>query len=189
MIDAWEIIGRWVTDAAFATAIFNTNSATGYPLNATHRVKIPEQNFTNLRAVVASKLNSPVSLMALGEILVAMRFPKFGEAHEGLKQAIAGTAVNTTNRNSLFYTALGAAIVDPKLRQQIATGSKQWSDFGFHLTQNDVTDANAILRAPAVQSTADVFCMRCWSEGCNLKTEFWPSHAHPLESFVQVGTF
>jgi len=180
MIDAWEIVGRLVTDAAFETAVFAINYATPYAVNLSNRAQIPKPDFDALRAVVATRLTGPISLMALGEILVAMRAPNFKATLDQLAAAIANTGVNTGGRTPMFYTALGATMVDSKLRAVIAGN---FPAYGFKL-DGDAPDAAKIITDAGVGPKADAFCASCWSKGCNLKTVFWDAHIHPVETLV-----
>ena|ERR1700733_13793164 len=178
MIDAWEIIGRLLTDADFETAVFGGVYSGPYPMNTSNRVSIPKTDYDALQAAVSSKVKGPMSLMALGEILVAMRVPNFRNVLAALAKAIAATGVNTAGRDPVFYQALGASMVDMQLLAQIPN---RFQKFGFNLGAAQ-PDATTIVTDSAVTAAAQPFCDACWERGCSLKTIFWPAHVHPVEN-------
>jgi len=179
MIDAWEIIGRVLTDADFRNTVLKCGSTKPYPVNATSRADIPDDDYDRLRDAVGTKVKGPISLMALGEMLIAMRIPGLKEPLGKLAAAICNTGVNTTDRTPLFYAALGAAMVDQELLKQLPYDVKR---FGFDLTQKDEDDLKNIITDQNVIDAEDPFCMSCWSEGCNLKMLYWEGHLHPIEN-------
>jgi hypothetical protein len=177
MIDAWEMVGRLLTDNAFETAVFGGVYSGPYPMNTCNRVQIPQKDYDTLQAAARTKMQGPLSLMALGEVLVAMRVPNFRNALDGLARAITATGVNTAGRDPVFYQALGASMVDMRLLAQIPNN---FQNFGFNLGGAQ-PDATRIVTDNGVTTAAKAFCGTCWARGCNLKTILWPEHVHPVE--------
>jgi len=178
MTDAWEIVGRLLTDVAFETAVFGAAYSGPYPMNASNRVSIPETDYKALKAAVSTKVKGPISLMALGEILVAMRLPNFRSALDTLAKAIAAAGANTTGQEPIFYQALGATLVDMQLLAQIPN---KFQNFGFDLGGAQ-PDATKIVTDNHVIAAAQPFCNSCWAKGCLMKTIFWSDHIHPVEN-------
>jgi hypothetical protein len=182
MIDAWEIVGRLATDRAFATTVFGAKYTTPYQSTPNNRAVIPGPDYDALRKQVRTKIAGPVSLMALGELLVAMRLPGVKDSLDKLAAAIDATGVKTAGRSPMFYAALGASLVDMNLRTQIPGN---FGNFGFNLGA-DEADATKIITDPGVQKLGQDFCKTCWSEGCLMKTIFWPAHVHPFEFTLKM---
>jgi hypothetical protein len=178
MTDAWEIVGRLLTDADFETAVFGGVYSGPYPMNTSNRVSIPQADFDTLRSAVSTKVKGPLSLMGLGEILVAMRIANFRNVLDALAKTIANTGVNTAGRDPVFYQALGATMVDRQLMAQIPG---KFQNFGFNLGAAQ-PDATTIVTDNNVIAAMLPFCAACWEKGCLLKTLFWPEHVHPVEN-------
>jgi hypothetical protein len=178
MTDAWEIIGRLITDDEFKTEIFGGVYSGPYPMNTTNRAQIPEQDYQTVRERAATKVKGPISLAAAGEVLIAMRFPDFRPRLDDLAKAIKTTGINTAGRKPVFYQTLGASMADMRLLGRIAN---RFSEFGLEVG-GDNDDLTTVLTDNGVIAAAKAFCSTCWTGGCQLRMIFWPEHVHPVES-------
>src|ERR1035438_8703373 len=135
MTDSWEILGRLAADATFRGKVLNTTFNPPYSVGANGRAAIPKGDYDNARKIVMQTIKDrPVSLMALGEMLYALASDAFRQALSTLVTEIQKTGLNTADRDSNFYIALGAIIVDDQLRAELLGQAPydKFGDFGFN---------------------------------------------------------
>jgi hypothetical protein len=190
MTDSWEILGRLAADATFWGDVKKAALSAPPRPGANGRSAIPEGDYKKaldtVRNAGTGLKDQPISLMALGELLVALASNNFRAALDGLATAIQHTGMNTVGRDFNFYVALGAMIVDGQLRGQLLSAPpyKPFDTFGFvrvlPADRADLVKLGDANQSPAVAAAANTLCGTVWHPDCNLKVVIWTGHTHPV---------
>jgi hypothetical protein len=149
MIDFWEVIGRALTDEEYREAILGANlSKQPYP-ERDGLLEIPKADYDTMLSIIRTRMDGPVSLMALGETIIALTYKGFPINLRKTAEAIRATHVRTQDRDALFYIALGASILDKVLRRKLQhdeLNHTQYDTYGLHMTLKDRLAHLAIIR-------------------------------------------
>ncbi len=192
MLDLWEVFGRLASDKTFFDNLCAACSSKYYPLAkdvgwlSGKALNIPEKAYQKLHKALAPVVTGPVSLMALGELLMVFSSPKFRSLAAKLVREIEKTHVNTSNRTKLFYTALGCMVLDDTVRSDFANRVYDRNGFGA-LTEGvgglpGEQDDLASLADPEkkVMIKANDLCRLFWHQGCCDQLNFYTGHVHIL---------
>src|SRR5437868_10024261 len=114
MIDFWQIEGALLTNSAFGEELFaKFPTEQPYPYDpARCGLVIDEEDFKEARKVIEKHINEPVSLFALGELLVSITRPGGRAAMRALRQELAKSGRIAQPLNPRFLVALGALVID-----------------------------------------------------------------------------
>lgn len=188
MLDAWEIIGRMLTDDDFRASVYKAAPRKHPAINKTTRAEFAERDFTRMRdAVTAVIKDRPVSLAGLGEILwpLVNNTRAFRDSIKKLTKIIEAGGVDTERDDPYFYVALGAMVVDPNLRGTLISESPftPFDDFGFtSLSEDDraalvsifsFMDPRTVSAEAAADSASNDICETEWGSDCFLRTVWW----------------
>jgi hypothetical protein len=139
MIDFWEVIGRALTDEEFREAVLGANLNTKAPDQEGYW-EIPEKDYETMLAVIRTRMDGPVSLMALGEIIVSLTYATFSVNLRKVAEQIHATNVRTKDRDAHFYVAMGAMVLDRLLRERLRhdrLNHTQFDTYGFKHVSHD----------------------------------------------------
>jgi hypothetical protein len=191
MIDFWKMMGFLVTNDNFRADLFSIPLRT-YTMMANQRARIPGDpaaspasggnDYALIRGLVQPYLTGmPLSLMALGEMLVSLTHQDFRADATNVARLIGGLGLSAPDDDN-FYIALGAMILDSNLTPKLLAGD--WEPWGFGaVTANDRDRLNRILNpavSPAIPNAVHDFCVNLWGHECNDNLIEWPAHTHPV---------
>ena len=198
MIDTWEIVGLLVTNHSFLKDFFATKvSAPDWSkLDTTMRWAIPLEDYEAMRQTVERYYDGPVSLMALGELIVARAYPKFEARLTALADAVPHVAggAKLSKRDPYFYVGLGAMSLDGVLRNDLRgtdSAHPQFDTAGFSRVK--VTDRALLVKifdqGNTANPAADGVCDPdgSWNPDCYAKTLAWEDHMHPLSGVAPTA--
>jgi hypothetical protein len=179
MVDFWEVFGRMLTNDDFRKDLFGTCPDTPYPSGIevpgfnNLGLDIPYEEYKAARGVVATVMtDAPVSLMTLGELLMVLSCPHFRVLAKDLARKIKDTGVDATDRNKLFYIALGCMMLDPQVMSAFAGGGFNHIQFGG-LSNPERDDLKKLTRDPVPQAAVDA-CAEFWGTACTDYYEYYP---------------
>lgn len=185
MTDLWQVLGQMLTDANLKTNLY-TLPGQYYPVDqAQQRLIIPEDCYTTARGIINATIPSPISLMALGELLMVLSSQEFRARADGLFQAVQATGVPAAGRSPLFYCGLGLMFLDDTIAETFANGGFQQVQFGS-LSADEQGAINQLANAQPVRDASTYMCDLFWSEGCFDKYQFYTGHEHPLAQPLPV---
>ncbi len=204
MVDAWEIFGRLATDDAFRRAIFKGPFQPHYAIDKCCCAIVLNEDYDRARDIINQHglRGRPISLMALGELLVARTVQGFMDAVQKLASSITDAAgslnIAIGGRSVLFYTAFGAMIVDKQFRSRALASANAFDLLGFcAVLPADRTDLRQLFgyevgeqKTMVVSGASDQFCNLFWEPHCNLRTVFYLGHVHPVanpQRLRQIG--
>jgi hypothetical protein len=209
MLDLWEIMGRLATDDQFRRAVFNSNFQPTYyqdvdaAKNPNHRVKIPPEDYKNMRAVASLRVDGPISLMALGEILFAMTDARFKKAVSDLADTLAelfaklDEPLDPSTRGTDFFQALGVLLIDLNLQQDFVDDPTSIHQFALDALLGDDLDAvHQVLSqlpsegapTPRVFLCCQDLCQGSWVPDCNALLAEWDTQVAPASGAVLKHT-
>jgi hypothetical protein len=182
MIDFWEMMGRMVTDQNLLNILVNL-PIVNYQVGQDHRAAIPPADYTALRGKVAPFMPAkPLSLMALGEMLFALTIPAF-RTNAGVVATKLAALHLPQPQNDKFYVALGAMIVDDRLRVELVDNG-HWTKWGFDyvdpIDRQTLSAALDLGQNPIPVKAIQNFCLTGWSHDCNDLVIEWAGHTHPV---------
>jgi hypothetical protein len=198
MIDAWEVMGRLLTDDVFRAAVFAAAPTTRPSVNQATRATYRMDAFTSLNTAIRTVITDrPLSLMGLGEILWPLGSDDFRKKLTIAAQVVIQTGINMNRVNYYFYAALGAMMVDGQLRQNLKSSSPYspfdtwgWGQLALADRQAlvglfDWTPAGAgVVPTPPFELACENVCRVNWTEDCFLKTIDLTydsgDHTHPV---------
>jgi hypothetical protein len=181
MVDLWEVLGRFVTNDSFRQSLYAIPVGY-YPLDPSGAALIiPADRYNTARHMVTLVItDGPVSLMTVGELLLMLSSQKFRVLADDLVAAIKSSNVSTAGRSKLFYTAVGAMILDDSLRNIFYNKGFDAVQFGS-LSQPERDDLTTLADpASPVGAKANVACALFWLPRCHDKFNFYTNHVHPL---------
>jgi hypothetical protein len=188
MVDFWEVFGRIVTNKKLRKELCKTCpdidfKTTTFPNFTNVGLNIDKKHYDNARTIVSCYVtDGPVSMMALGELLMALSSKEFRKRAEELATAIVECGVNTNGASRLFYVALGCMLLDENIRNAFANGF--FDRYQYGALGGLERDALATLaNAADVSSTATQACYLFWGTACGDFQTFYRGHLHPI---VQV---
>jgi hypothetical protein len=197
MIDLWEVIGRMLTDEEFREAVLGANVCKKELPDKDGCWDIPESAYNKMLSIVRTRMDGPISLMALGEMIVSQRFASFGENVRTAAVQIYETSIPTHGRDSNFYIALGAMALDEELRKRLQhehPNHAQFDAYGFKRVSHD--DRRALLKIfhkgdKAMEIAFNAVCHDpgLWVPDCNDKMIYWKGHKHPGNKLADDGSF
>jgi hypothetical protein len=129
MIEVWEAMGRMLTDEEFREAILGANVSKRAQPDEYGSWAILEQDYNTMLKAVRTRMDGPVSLMALGELIVALTYDNFGQSVRNLFHEICETHVRIDDCDPQFYVALGAIAIDPILRAKLLVEQENHAQF------------------------------------------------------------
>jgi hypothetical protein len=197
MTDAWEILGRMLTDKKFRKSVFRVAPTKRPCVNRATRAKFDEKDYEDLRKVVRRFIPRPISLMGLGEMLWPLAGDSFRNHVEAIVKVIRWTGIRTERENHYFYVALAAMVVDAKLRTKLTgpVDSKDWDRFGYsslsHEDRKALVDLffwlppnSGVTTLTPLQKASEDLCDDDWTDDCFIRTIFleYPTgvHTHPV---------
>lgn len=191
MVDFWEVLGRLVTNDTLRNDIYKRFSTGDYAIDgAEHGFVIPRDHYNVAREEVAKVISErPVSLMTLGELLFALSQDVVRDLIVKMANVIKTSAISVAGRSALFYTGLGAMIIDDTVRN--AFDNNQFDAIQFKaLSLAERTDLAALAKpSGALKSLANEMCGRSWDPDCSAKFNFYDHHTHPALNAPQpAGT-
>jgi hypothetical protein len=182
MTDFWQIFGRLAANDDFRYGLYKQFAVQDYPKDEDEcGIDVPKKDYEDLRAMIV-KINPdlPMSVMALGEILMCISTDLFRSGFDDLVKAIKATKVPLDNRSSLFYAALGLLLIDGPIVLDFAKGPQFFALHQFgKLSDPEKNDLVKIARDTAVTEHASSVCYDYWSSGCNAQYSAYERRVHP----------
>lgn len=187
MIDLWMTIGRALTNETVLNALLTALPPQDYLIDVYFRgFRFSPADYDRARDAIRSGLSAagivpyPVSLMALGELLYTSSTI---DEHKTLRKAqhLMQSENIGNSRDPLFYTALGASMVDPAVRQLFASG--RFQDVMFDaLNPADRALLTKIASASQFHHLSGEFEDSKWTPDCDLRLVFYGDHCHHATS-------
>jgi hypothetical protein len=184
MIDFWETVGRMALDP---TSAYVTNlAAAGIPAASAIRFGCIDLTayYTPVRTVTGTWNKAPVSLAALGELMLTLSSAAQQGNVKNVAADIARVKATVPNfpRDIWGVVALGALVADYQLYLNLIGGAgpayAQFDANGFGLVQaGDRADLNTIW--PAIKTDALAFS-NTWGDACCDRYEPYPGCLHPV---------
>jgi hypothetical protein len=187
MIDFWNMMGLLVTDEEFRDSLFALPK-TKYNIGSNQRASIPadmnkQDDYATIRSIVQLFMpNKPLSLMALGEMLVALSSEKFRDRAVIVADKIDAMDLDLPDDTD-FLVVLGALVTDQGLVNYLIQ-KRQWKKWGFGFVSRHDRRLLARLLDKNVNETVwnavFQFCNTLWDHECNDNVVEWPEHTHPV---------
>lgn len=188
MVDFWEVYGRMLADNTFRSGLMKVcpgqpySIGTQVPSLGNKGLMIDKQLYADARQVISSVVKGPVSLLAVGEVLMSASTDRFRASIEILAAAIQRT-VQTGGHSRLFYVGLGCMMLDGQVLADFSLGV--FDDLQFDALSTGERNALRTLANTnsVVMASGDV-CMLYWDIACFDKYAFYTSsgadHMHPI---------
>jgi hypothetical protein len=192
MIDFWEALGRMAANQTFLNQVLTAIGTptievlTGYwqpgTANSNYFSLVPDAtNTNNVRQLMSAECEGrPISLMGVGEMVLAVYTPE-------QKKRISSVATAIANSNAAFqltqwgYVALGAMIIDSPLLSNL-TGVEPHTEFdnnGFSIVPAaDRTALDPVMRLIPTEGATDFSAT--WGTVCLAKFAFFQTYQHPV---------
>jgi hypothetical protein len=182
MNDFWQVFGRLAADDDFRKTVYRHFPVQDYPSDEDDcGIVIHQRDYDDLRPMIA-KTNPylPMSVMALGEILMCISTDLFRTGFHELITAIKDSKVPLANRSPLFYAALGLMLIDGQIVGDFATDPNSFDRHQFgKLTDPEKADLVTIARDNNITRHANSVCYDYWSSGCNAQYSSYDKRVHP----------
>jgi hypothetical protein len=180
MVDCWEVLGRLALDAGFRAAMAaNVQTIPYTPVDDKIRLMIPGTQYDAARAVIRTRIpGRPTSLMSTGELLYLFSHELLRQDLDAVAASIPAATIATipANASPLFYSALGAMIMDEEILFSFKNGLFDDVDFG-------AVDQKPILTALALhlpfESATSKLRNDGWEPDCECRSIFYLGHLHP----------
>lgn len=182
MIDFWQMFGRLAADDNFRYNLYKQFAPIDYPNDEDGcGILIPKKNYDDLRGTIVQTVpDLPMSVMALGELLMCISTDLFRTGFEELVKVVKATKVPLDNRSSLFYAALGLLFIDGPIALDFSKGTQFFDLHQFgKLSDPEKNDLVTIARDTSVAIQASSVCYDYWSSGCNAQYSSYENRIHP----------
>ena len=186
MNDFWQAFGRLAADDKFRNAVYKQFPVYNYEYDSNKKgIVIDEKYYDDLRKIIVGKMPQvPMSLMALGEILMCVSTDLFRDGFSELVDSIKATGIKLRNRSPLFYTALGLLLIDGPIVLAFAKGGNYFNRLQFgRLTKLERRDIVTIARDNTIILHASGVCYNYWSSGCYSQYSYYANHIHPTPKY------
>jgi hypothetical protein len=194
MLDFWEALGRMATSSDCCTAVYaavKTNDPGGYPTAAFNPaagakfpnigLQIPSADYTAMRSAVMKYTDGPISMMALGELIMIVADSRFRALNNTLIKAIAASGAKTGPFSKLYYSALGCMLLDSKIRMAFAGDGANFDLNGYSsLTSPERASLTQLALDASVGPDADQVCALYWGVSCADLQTYYDGHLHPV---------
>ena len=183
MVDFWMTIGRALSNETVLETLLEALPPKDYPIHVPLRGFVfAKEDYDRARSAVVGGLKAanlpayPVSLMALGELLYTS---SSANEHTNLREAVKMMKAHGIGdgQEPLFYTALGALMVDPAVRRMFEDGMFEEAMFGG-LKEADKTTLGKVAADPEFHLVSNAF-EDLWVLDCFVRSAFYSGHVHP----------
>ena len=181
MVDFWMTIGRLLTNETVLDTFLKDLPPKDYPINVSLRgFDFEEEDYSRARNALVKGLQAaglpvyPVSLMTLGELLYTTSSPA---EHATLRKVVTMMKDVGSERDGLFYTGLGALMVDPGVRRQLEEQQYEQAMFGG-LSDSDKQMLTGYASDPHFRVASNSF-EDLWIIDCFVRSTYYSGHTHP----------
>jgi hypothetical protein len=189
MMDTWEIFGRLATNDQFRQAVLAARFTGKYEVDC-DGIKIGAGDYTLARDLARTVIQDrPLSLMALGELIVVLVYPRFRDGLEQLAKEISAD-FTIGERDWRFFVCLGAMFFDSALAADLQADATSFARYGFLAPdypgrEEDIETLQAMFdqdKFPKISNAANDACLDPWEKQCICRVLFWSEHLHPREN-------